>query len=211
MMNKIKLIEETFKTINKVTNGRFSTLRNLDLIPESSSLENDIDLLIPSVYVKQVVEAVKSSSYQIYQDNSPCLYGAHPHIHFKHSNLDVHFDIMTGMYYRSVANNTAFVNIDKRLTRSALDNAVTVDKVYIKHLSTNDELVHLVCHCIFDKRETTDKYQSRILELVDKINPPTVHKLMSMVFYKATDLIYSKVLDKDVKNLFNDYITFKDY
>ena len=118
---------------------------------------------------------------------------------------------MVGMYYRSVANNTAFVNIDKRLTRSALDNAVTVDKVYIKHLSTNDELVHLVCHCIFDKRETTDKYQSRILELVDKINPPTVHKLMSMVFYKATDLIYSKVLDKDVKNLFNDYITFKDY
>ena len=99
MMNKIKLIEETFKTINKVTNGRFSTLRNLDLIPESSSLENDIDLLIPSVYVKQVVEAVKSSSYQIYQDNSPCLYGAHPHIHFKHSTLDVHFDIMTGMYY----------------------------------------------------------------------------------------------------------------
>ena len=106
-----------FKTINKVTNGRFSTLRNLDLIPESSSLENDIDLLIPSVYVKQVVEAVKSSSYQIYQDNSPCLYGAHPHIHFKHSTLDVHFDIMTGMYYRSVANNTAFVNIDKRLIK----------------------------------------------------------------------------------------------
>lgn len=210
-MTKDILIKETFKIINEVTNGRFSTLRNLDLIPTESSIENDIDVLIPTIYIKDVVDAVKPINYQIYQDNSPCLYGAQPHIHFKHQELDVHFDIMTGMYYRSVANNVAFVNIDKRLTRSALDNRVEVKDVYINHLHPNDELVHLVCHCIFDKRKTTDRYEARILELIDKVDSDKVYRLMDMIFYKVTDTIHQKVMSGDVKNLFNDYITFKDY
>jgi len=32
-----------------------------------------------------------------------------------------------------------------------------------------------------------------------------------MIFYKVTDTIHQKVMSGDVKNLFNDYITFKDY
>lgn len=210
-MTKDILIKETFKIINEVTNGRFSTLRNLDLIPNESSLENDIDVLIPTIYIKDVVDALKPIKYQVYQDNVPCLYGAQPHIHFKYQDLDVHFDIMTGMYYRSVANNIAFVNIDKRLTRSALDNRVESTEVYINHLHPNDELVHLVCHCIFDKRKTTERYEARILELVDKVESDKVHRLMDMIFYKVTDFLHDKVMKGDVKNLFNDYITFKDY
>lgn len=210
-MTKDILIKETFKIINEVTNGRFSTLRNLDLIPTQSSIENDIDVLIPTIYIKDVVDTVKPINYQIYQDNSPCLYGAQPHIHFKHQELDVHFDIMTGMYYRSVANNVAFVNIDKRLTRSALDNRIESDKVFINHLHPNDELVHLVCHCIFDKRKTTERYEKRILELIDKVDSDKVYRLMDMIFYKVTDMIHQKVLSGDIKNLFDDYITFKDY
>lgn len=211
MMTKNDLIEKTFKTINEVTNGRFSTLRNLDLIPNESSIENDIDLLIPSIYIKEVIEILKPFNYQIYQDNVPCLYGAQPHIHLKHNELDVHFDIMTGMYYRSIANNTAFVNIDKRLTRSALDNKIISNQPYINNLHPSDELVHLICHCIFDKRETPSRYEKRILELLPKSNPKKVYQLMSMIFYKVTDLLYQNVMDGNVKNLFNDYITFKDY
>ncbi len=210
-MDKQTLITNTFTDISEVTNGKYVTLRNYDLIPESSSMENDIDILITPIFVQEVVDKIKPYGYNIYQDNNSCLYGAQPHIHFKHNSLDVHFDVTTGLYYRSIADNNIFVNIDNRLTKNIINNKVEVEKVYKNIPHPNDEIVHLVCHCIFDKRKTTERYEKQILNLVDQITPQEVKNTLSLIFYKATDMLFTKIINKDVKDLFESYITFKDY
>ena len=164
-MQKTKLISDTFETINRVTHGSFVTLRNFDLIPDKSSIENDIDVLIPKRDIDSVVEAVRSFSYTIYRDGNPCLYGAEPHLHFKNYDVGVHFDIVTGLYYRSTNDSNLFVNIDTRLADSMLSNRLFVDTTYKNIPDVNDEFVHLVAHCIFDKHEVTERYEIRILKL----------------------------------------------
>lgn len=210
-MTKETLILKTFESIEKITNSRFVTLRNYDLIPDESSIENDIDLLIPLVYIQDLSNKLSEFNYDIYQDNNPCMYGAIPHVHFKHNQLDVHFDVTTGLYYRSIANKNIFINIDNKLTDKILNNKKSINTVFKYIPNPNDEIVHLVCHCIFDKNKTTERYEKKILELVDNINPTQVKQLLNLVFYKASDMIFNKILDKDVKNLFESYITFKDY
>jgi len=210
-MDKHLLLNKTFKDISEITNGRYVTLRNYDLIPEDSSMENDIDILIKPLFIQEIINKVKPYGYKIYQDSNNCLYGAQPHIHFKHSNLNVHFDITTGLYYRSIADNNIFVNIDNRLTKSIIDNRIKVKNIYQNIPHPNDEIVHLICHCIFDKRKTTNRYEKQIINLVDQINPHIIKNTLGLIFYKATDMIFTKVMNKDIKDLFESYITFKDY
>ena len=210
-MDKISLINNTFKDISEVTNNRFVTIRNYDLIPSLSSMENDIDLLITPIFIQPLVEKLKPYGYNVYQDNSQCLYGAQPHIHFKHPKLDVHLDITTGLYYRSIADTNIFVNINSKLTRQMVNNRLNVNKPYLNIPHPNDELVHLICHCIFDKRKTTDRYKEQIISLLPSVDTDKIYSMLSLIFYKATDTIYKKLINKDVDNLFNDYITFKNY
>lgn len=210
-MTKETLILKTFESIEKITNSRFVTLRNYDLIPNESSIENDIDLLIPLVYIQDLANKLSEFNYDIYQDNNPCMYGATPHIHFKHNQLDVHFDVTTGLYYRSIANKNIFINIDNKLTDKILNNKKQVDTIFRYIPDPNDEIVHLVCHCIFDKNKTTNRYKNKILELVDNIDSTKVKNLLNLVFYKASNMIFEKIINKDVENLFESYITFKAY
>ena len=72
-MQKIKLISDTFEVINHVTQGNFVTIRNFDLIPDESSIENDIlseigsslwgknmNYKIKSLKDAQILEAIKN-------------------------------------------------------------------------------------------------------------------------------------------------------
>ena len=109
-MSKIKLIEQTFEKISELTNDNFVTIRNFHHIPEESSMENDIDVLIPSEYIENLSKELNSMGYNIQIDNLQYLYGAEPHIHFMGN--DVHFDIVTGLYYRSSNDLNMFVKIN---------------------------------------------------------------------------------------------------
>ena len=119
-MRQIKLISDTFEIINDVTKGNFVTIRNFDLIPDNSSIENDIDVLVPKSYINLLLDTVKSFNYNVYSDGNPCLYGAEPHLHFKSNEDDVHFDIVTGLYYRSTNDINLFVDELKNLNKTWL-------------------------------------------------------------------------------------------
>ena len=53
-MNKSELIEKSFKIISEITKDNIVTIRNFEYIPDESSIENDIDVMIPSKYIKDV-------------------------------------------------------------------------------------------------------------------------------------------------------------
>ena len=216
-MQKIKLISDTFEVINHVTQGNFVTIRNFDLIPDESSIENDIDVLIPNEYINSVVDAVKPFKYTVYHDGNPCLYGAEPHLHFKNYDIGVHFDIVTGLYYRSTNDSNLFVNIDAYLTDSMLANRLSGYAVYKNMPSVNDEFAHLVAHCIFDKHKVTERYEGRILKLLKHIDDDVVldrknySGLLNRMFYKTTDSIFNAIKTNNVKNIYDAYVLYTDY
>ena len=128
-MNKIELINHTFNIISKVTNDNFVTIRNFHHIPDESSIENDIDVLIPTEYINDLTEELNKVGYRTQVDNLKYLYGAEPHIHYMTNEL--HFDIVTGLYYRSSNDLNIFVKINNELNDSMMKNKVKVDGVSI--------------------------------------------------------------------------------
>ena len=48
-------------------------------------------------------------------------------------------------------------------------NKVKVDEIWKRQPAPEDELVHIICHCIFDKRKVSQKYINRIQFLLTVI------------------------------------------
>ena len=209
----MELIHKTLDLIDRVTNSNYVVLRNIDLISsQQSSMENDIDVLIPREFIDGLSSEAKSFEYEVYSDVNRCLYGAESHTHFKHHD-DVHFDIVTGMYYRSAEDINTFVNVDIKLTKSMLNNKTEFNlnggKMFVP--SVDDELSHLVAHCIFDKRTVTDRYRKRIEELSKEMNDDNVKLLFDMMFYRVSDSIFEDIKNNNVDKIYTTYSSFIDY
>tara|TARA_Y100001963_G_scaffold112877_1_gene156316 strand:+ start:471 stop:1103 length:633 start_codon:yes stop_codon:yes gene_type:complete len=210
-MDKITLIKETFNTIDEISDGDFVTIRNFDDIPDNTSLKNDIDVFLPVQFMMSLAKKLDSEGYDVYQDQLNYMYGAQPHVHFKHKELDVHFDMVTGLYYRSSMNLNLFVNISDELSVSMFKNRKEVDEIWKFQPSPEDELVHLCCHAVFDKRETKPKYSKRINELFKSSDKDKVKHLLDIAFYKVSDAIYDSIVKGDTTDLYKDYMSYSNY
>ena len=208
-MNKIKLIEHTFDTISKLTNNNFVTIRNFHHIPEESSIENDIDVLVPSKYINSLTEELNKVGYRTQVDNLKYLYEAEPHIHYMTN--EVHFDIVTGLYYRSSNDLNIFVKINDELTESMMNNKVKVENVWKYQPSPEDELVHLCCHAIFDKRLVKESYAKRIDELFKDCDEIKVKWLLERAFFKVSENIFKDIKNNKTTEIYKNYISFTNY
>ena len=208
-MNKIELINHTFDVISKVTNDNFVTIRNFHHIPEKSSIENDIDVLVPSEYINSLTEKLSKVNYRVQIDNLRYLYGAEPHIHYMTN--DVHFDIVTGLYYRSSNDLNTFVSANIELNESMMGSKVKVDGVWKYQPSAEDELVHLCCHAIFDKRLVKESYAKRIDYLFKDCDEEKVKWLLDKAFYKVSGTIFKNIKNNKKTEIYNSYISFIDY
>ena len=210
-MDKITLIKETFNEINNITNGDFVTMRNFDDIPYDSSLKKDIDVFIPRQHVYKLAEKLNSFGYKIIQDQLQYMYGAEPHVHFEHHELDVHFDVVTGLYYRSANDLNLFVNISDELSNSMFNNRKQVNEIWVYEPSPEDELVHLCCHSVFDKRKTKPEYSKRINKLFEVSDVDRVKYLLDIAFHKVSEPILEALKNKETADLFQNYISFSNY
>jgi len=208
-MNKIELINHTFDVISKLTDDNFVTIRNFHHIPEESSVENDIDVLIPSEYINNLTEELVKVGYRTQIDNLRYLYGAEPHIHYMTNEL--HFDIVTGLYYRSSNDLNTFVKINNELTDSMIKNKVKVNGVWKYQPSAEDELVHLCCHAIFDKRLVKESYAKRIDELFNDCDEEKLKWLLERAFYKVSNNIFEDIKNNRTSEIYSSYISFIDY
>ena len=208
-MNKTELINHTFDVLSKLTDDNFVTVRNFHHIPEESSVENDIDVLVPSEYINNLTEELSKVDYRTQVDNLRYLYGAEPHIHYMTD--EVHFDIVTGLYYRSSNDLNTFVKINGELTESMMKNKVKVDNVWKCQPSAEDELVHLCCHAIFDKRLVKESYAKRIDELFSRCDEKKLKWLLERAFYKVSNNIFENIKNNRTSEIYNSYISFIDY
>ena len=208
---KINYIQQTFDKINEVTNGRFVTIRGFDDIPHNSSTKDDIDVLVLKQFIPKLTEELHSMGYFHHLDQLQYMYGAEPHIHYENRELDVHFDIVTGLYYRSSNDLGLFINIDNKLTNSMLDNRVKTEAIWQYQPTPEDEIVHLCCHAIFDKRLVKEKYHTRIDELFPNSNKEKLKQLLDISFFRVSDTIYKALENGETQNIYKKYISFIDY
>ena len=210
-MTKTEYIDKTFQKIEEVTSGDFVTIRGFDDIPHNSSTKDDIDVLILRRYIPKLTEELHEMGYFHHNDQLQYLYGAEPHIHFENRDMDVHFDIVTGLYYRSSNDLNLFVKINDQLTYSMLNNRVKVDKIWRYQPTAEDEIVHLCCHAIFDKRLVKPKYSDRIREILPKCDKEKLKILLDDAFFRVSDTILETIENDKIEEIYKKYISFIDY
>lgn len=203
-MDKIKLIKTTFEKIDEFSEGNFLVLRNFDHIPNQSSHQNDIDVLCPIDIRKPMTDL----GYKYHLDKNEYLYEAKPHTHFTNNSIDVHFDVVEGLYYKSLADPKIFVNINEQVVTLMLQRKEKTSKCWMYQPAPVDLLFHLICHSIFDKRTVTDRYQDQINSLYAQCDKEDLRELAKMVFFKFTDRLMEILDTKSLKDLFNQYRTF---
>lgn len=208
-MDKKDLIERTFDGINERFD--FVTLRNFELIPHDSSRANDIDIIIRKGDKEEYSKYMTSLGYSLSYDSESYIYEAESHIHCVNPSLDVHFDTVTGLYYRSLSDMNLFVGGFKELEDSLFDNKLSVNKCYKYIPSPEDLLTHLCCHCIFDKRNVPQKYQNSINNLFLDCNEPKLDSLFKLAFHKASSYLISLIKEGEVGSLYLKYIGYQDY
>ena len=126
------------------------------------------------------------------------------------NKLDVKFDIVTGLYYRSINDKMLWIPINKEVQKSMIANKIDVDEIWRSQPSSEDELIHLLCHCIFDKRKVSQKYIDRINYLLKNINEDKVKYLMERAFYASWESVYNKMKTNPSK-LYEEYVEYTNY
>ena len=210
-MTKAECIKNTFDVINKHTLGDFVTIRNFSDIPDKSSIKNDIDVMLSAKYLGKLEHALITKGFICHVDQLKYLYGAEPHMHFEQRELDVHFDIVTGLYYRSSNDLQMFVKVNDTLTKSMFDNKVAVDEIWINQPAPEDELVHLCCHAIFDKRLVKPAYAERINVLFTQCDHIKLTLLLTSAFYKVAKSIFNTIEQNQTSTLYDVYHSFNNY
>jgi len=210
-MDKEELIKHCFEIINQITCGQFVTLRGFDEIPNQISMKNDIDVMVcGSHIIPHLDEEFKKLKFTLNVDNHNYMYGAEPHYQFIHPQADVKFDLVTGLYYRSTNDKMLWIPINTEVQKSMIVNKVKVNEIWIQQSSPEDELVHIICHCIFDKRKVSQKYINRINHLLTIVNEDKVKPLMERALYASWEHIYNIIKD-DPSKIYEEYVSYVKY
>ena len=72
-------------------------------------------------------------------------------------------------------------------------------------------VLHLCCHCIFDKNFVDKKYSDDILHEYSQSKKIKIYDNLKQVFFKATDLIIEKLDKENLNDLFQSYISYSKY
>ena len=104
-----------------------------------------------------------------------------------------------------------FVKINDELTESMVKDKVKVNDVWRWQPAVEDELVHLCCHAIFDKRLVKESYAKRIDYLFKDCEEEKVKWLLDKAFYKVSDTIFENIKNNKTTEIYNSYISFTDY
>ena len=189
----------------------YVVLRNFEDIPEKLSMENDLDLLINKSEMHFFDKIIRSFGFELYKDKGVYLYGAQPHYHYIFTDINLHLDVVDGLYYKSPLDENCFVKIDNILQKSILEKKLEVDNFWKYRPSYEDLVTHLCCHCIFDKKQVDNKYAYIIENEYKKCSEYTLSSYLKKVFFKASNMVLECIKNRQTSMMYERYTKFKDY
>jgi len=208
-------VVEIFDVLNG--NIEYVLLRNINNeLPDRLKETKDIDILVNSHYKSNLITLLKKEKWlQIihpwdFGDNFNFLYSMDEFLMFRKGkiNLDVCFQLCC----RSL-NAGEWFPLDESIQKSVFTNKRKKCKndFITYRLSYEDELIHLITRCIFDKKIFNDGYIERIQSLLGKIDMNLVSKKLEKIFFKFTPFLIQLLLYEEYSQIRNNYITFKEY
>ena len=188
-------------------------LRSHEEIHSNLNIYNDIDLLIKKDHLFKVANYAKIMGWHQRLDscwNNKYLYGAFPHFHIVSIKTGLHIDIVSNLSYRS-PNNGEWVKVHELIQASMWANKLTVNEPWKYIPAEVDELLHIVCHCMLDKKDFSDKYRKRIMSLGPYLNDARFKELLGLVFFSYSDVLQKKLTEMDFHQLPQEYTRFSKY
>ena len=191
----------------------FIVLRNHDEIPEKISIDNDLDLVVKPIYNNQLKKLLIKNNFKIknnFIDPNTYLYKSKPHIHFFDYRNNLHLDIVNNLSYRS-PNNNEWVSVHEEIQNSLWNNKIKTNSLWIYEPSIVDLLIHLICHCIFDKKSFNYKYCEKIKYLYQKCEKQKLKDNLKLIFFKFTEKLISMIGNDELDKIINNYYSFSNY
>lgn len=196
-------------------NIEYVVLRDLDrVLPDKITADKDIDLLVRDKDKERYRDLLKKCGYRKirhpwdFGNNFVFLYAATPFDFYIKG--DIRLDISYQMCCRSI-NAGEWMPVDNIIQQSVWETRSirTGEKWY--RLSREDELIHLLTRCIFDKKEFSDKYINRIEELMPKVNIHDVENKLLKVVFNFTQLLLNMIKKSEYAEINKSYLTFMAY
>lgn len=212
-MNKQKELACIFSSLSAKSID-YIVLRKHTEIPDGITYDNDMDLLCRRPQRDDIKELFKGLGYQYEMDSAldnSYLYGSFPHDHFRSKEKDMHVDIVYSLSYRST-NRGEWVPAHQSIQASIWEHKVSNDNtLWVHQPAAIDELMHIVCHCIFDKKKVDGYYARRMAVLIRDVDEAALQEFLEHIFFKFTHRLIELLKKGACGDLYHEYISFKDY
>ena len=161
-----KDVIDLFSLLNN-ENINYILIRNINNeLPKSLPLNKDIDLMINEDEASNFKDLMQRNGWKQKKHplgHFPFLYGLKPfEFYFKNG---IHLDICFQLACRSL-NKGEWFPLDMQIQEDLWNNKLKIlDSPWKYQLSIEDEFVHLITRCVFDKKEFNNGYIERIEQL----------------------------------------------
>lgn len=197
-------------------NIRYALLRNINHeLPEHYELgKKDIDIIVHPEDQNRFHAVMKNEKWMKkrhpwdFGNNFVFLYAMNPFEFYEKDG--VIFDVCFQLCCRSI-NAGEWMPIDQIINHSVWDNRKKNNLWGWFELSEEDELIHLLTRCVFDKKEFKEGYIQRIEELLSLVDLDNVVRKAETVFFLFTDKLFDMIKKKNYQQIVEAYNTFIDY
>lgn len=207
-------ILDIFRILNE-SGINYVLLRNIDCeLPNKFKGNKDIDILVKQEEKKMFYNLMKINKWRKcphpldLAGDFTFLYAMDRFDFFtkKGINLDICYQLSC-----KSTNAGEWMPLDQFINNSVWENR-KINKDYGWYeMSREDELVHLLTRCIFDKKTFSSNYIIRIEDLFRDIDINKFIERIELVFFKFTPYLLKHIENKRYQIIRNEYLKFIDY
>ncbi len=210
--NSEKSVKSLFELLLK-NNINYILLRNINNeLPHKLEYNKDIDIVIHEKDEGKMNKLLVNNKWTRKRHplgHLPFLYGIRPfHFYVKEGiSLDICFELTC----RSL-NKGEWFPLDMMIQESIwLTKRTLDDKVWRYQLSLENEFIHLITRCIFDKKTFNEGYIIRIENLLHRVDKGIILHKFELVFFKFSQPLLKLIEEKQYSKIIQSYLQFKDY
>jgi hypothetical protein len=196
-----------------LVNIDYRLLKNIDFQVEKIDLGKDVDIIVNKKDESKFIDFLKKHNLKNikhpwdFGNNFIFLYSMNPFKFYKNQFLIL--DVCYELSCRSI-NAGEWIPLDKEIQDDIWSQECTLNG-YVKKVSNEIELVHLITKSIFDKKSFTSHYIDRINNLINLSDRVRLNKYLNLVFFKFTPLLLKLIETNQYDKIIDKYISFKDY
>lgn len=194
---------------------KYAVLRDVEqCIPNKIDESKDIDLVIYPHHKAEFHKFMKAEGFKKerhpwdFGNNFVFLYAMDKFEFYAKEGMRI--DVCYQLACRST-DHGEWVPIDQVIQKSAWENRKRNERYSYYQLSSEDEFVHLITRCIFDKKVFKEEYRNRLHFLYQQIDKEDVRMKLSMVVFRYADSLLNQIENGEYDKICDNYLRFTEY